>query len=98
MIDETRVNLVESIRSIFSKGVEAAIRENERQEVIAGHKQEIGYIQAVDMELEELSAEEAKQLEADEAAAMAEEEAAVNVGTDTESETEATIQETTKQP
>ena len=98
VIDETRVNLVESIRSIFSKGVEAAIRENERQEVIAGHKQEIGYIQAVDMELEELSAEEAKQLEADEAAAMAEEEAAVNVGTDTESETEATIQETTKQP
>lgn len=98
VIDETRINLVESIRSIFSKGVEAAIRENERQEVIAGHKQEIGYIQAVDLELEELSAEEAKQLEADEAAAMAEEEAAVSEGAETESETEATIQETTKQP
>lgn len=63
VIDETRINLTESIRSIFEKGVDAAIRENEKQEAIIGLKEEIGYVNAVDQQLEELSQEEQKQLE-----------------------------------
>lgn len=63
VIDETRINLAESIRNIFAKGVEAAINENERQEAITGLKQEIGYVNAVDQDLEELSSEEQKLIE-----------------------------------
>lgn len=60
VIDQTRINLAESIRNIFKKGVEAAIKDNERQEAIAERKEEIGYINAVDQELEALSEEEQK--------------------------------------
>jgi len=63
VIDDTKINLVESIRSIFDKGVNAAISENEKMEAIEEHKKEIGYVQAVDQNMEELSAEEQKQLE-----------------------------------
>lgn len=92
VIDETKINLVESIRNIFHKGVEAAIRENERQDLIEDHKKDIGYVQAVDQELEALSPDEEKQLEADEQAALAEEQAAVEEGM------ENTSGETTNQP
>lgn len=68
VIDDTKINLVRSIRQIFEKGVENAIRENEKMNVIDGLKKAIGYINAVDMKLEELSEEEQKQLEADEQA------------------------------
>ena len=67
VIDETRLNLAQSIKNIFEKGVEAAIQENERQEAILGHSKEIGYINAVDQETEELSEEE--QMELDQATA-----------------------------
>lgn len=63
VIDETRLNLAQSIRNIFEKGVEAAVQENERQEAILGHSKEIGYVNAVDQETEELSEEEQKELE-----------------------------------
>lgn len=63
VIDETRINLAESIRDIFAKGVEAAVSENERQEAITGLKQEIGFVNAVDQEMEELSSEEQKLIE-----------------------------------
>lgn len=72
VIDETKINLVESIRNIFYKGVEAAIRENERQDLIEDHKKDIGYVQAVDQKLEELTAEEKQQMEAEEAASNTE--------------------------
>lgn len=65
VIDETRINLAESIRNIFEKGVEAAVQENERQEAILEHRNEIGYVNAVDQETEELSEEEKKELEAE---------------------------------
>ena len=65
VIDETKINLAESIKGIFEKGVEAAVKENERLEAIAEHKNEIGYVNAVDVETEELSEEEKKQLEAE---------------------------------
>lgn len=63
VIDKTKINLTESIRNIFEKGVEAAVKENERQEDIARHKQDIGYVNAVDQQLEELSDEEKMELE-----------------------------------
>ena len=63
VIDRTRINLAESIRGIFEKGVEAAVRENERQEAIEAFKKESGYVNAVDQQLEELSESEKKQLE-----------------------------------
>ena len=63
VIDETKINLAKSIHDIFEKGVEAAIQENERQEALHEHLHEIGYVNAVDQETEELSEEEQKQLE-----------------------------------
>ena len=63
VIDKTKINLTESIRNIFEKGVEAAVKENERQEDIARHKQDIGYVNAVDQQFEELSDEEKMELE-----------------------------------
>lgn len=76
VIDQTKVSMVESIRNIFSKGVDAAVQENSRQSAIENHKKEIGYVKAVDQELEALSDEEQKQMEEEEAAIKAEEEAA----------------------
>ena len=63
VIDTTKINLVNSIRGIFEKGIEAAISENEKKEAIEKHKQEIGYVRAVDQELEALSEREKKQME-----------------------------------
>lgn len=63
VIDQTRINLAESIKGIFEKGVDAAVRENEKQDAIAAHKQEIGYVNAVDQQIEELSEDEKKQIE-----------------------------------
>lgn len=63
VIDETRINLVESIRGIFEKGVDLAIKENEKQEAIEEFKQQIDYVNAAEQQMEELSDEEQKQLE-----------------------------------
>lgn len=63
VIDQTKINLAESIRNIFEKGVETAILENKRQEAIREHKEKIGYINAAEQKMEELSEEEQKQLE-----------------------------------
>ncbi len=63
VIDETRINLAESIRNIFEKGVEIAVRENEMQTAINEHKEKIGYVNAAEQSIEELTAEEQKQLE-----------------------------------
>ena len=63
VIDQTRINLAESIRGIFDKGVEIAVAENERQEAINAHKAKIGYVNAAEQQIEELSTEEMKRLE-----------------------------------
>ena len=68
VVDQTKINLAKSIHSIFEKGVDAAISENMRQAAIIEHKKSIGYVNAVDMKLEELSASEQKQMEQDQAA------------------------------
>ena len=63
VIDRTRINLAQSIKGIFEKGVEAAVRENERQDAIEAFKKETGYVNAVDQQMEELSDDEKKQIE-----------------------------------
>lgn len=77
VIDDTKVNLLGAIKGIFEKGVDVAVKENERQEAIEKHKSEIGYVNAVDQELEALSEAEQKKMEeaeAEEAEAQAAEE------------------------
>jgi len=69
VIDQTKINLAESIRDIFEKGVEIAVRENERQEAINEHKANIGYVNAAEQQIEELTAEEQKQFEEERAKA-----------------------------
>ncbi|MGM9787018.1 MAG: hypothetical protein ACI3ZS_09310 [Candidatus Cryptobacteroides sp.] len=73
VIDDTKINLLQSIKGIFEKGVEAAINENNRQMAIEDKKKELGYVNAADQELEPLSEKEQQQLEAEEAAEKAEE-------------------------
>ena len=68
VVNQTKVNLLKSIREIFDKGVDAAINENIRQAAILDHKKSIGYVNAVDVKMEELSASEQKQLEEEAAA------------------------------
>lgn len=63
VIDQTRINLAESIRGIFEKGVEIAVRENEKQEAINEHRAKIGYVNAAEQQIEELTAEEQKKFE-----------------------------------
>ncbi len=63
VIDQTRINLAESIHDIFEKGVEMAVKENEMQKAIVDHKEEIGYVNAAEQQIEELSENEQKMLE-----------------------------------
>lgn len=63
VIDQTRINLAQSIHDIFAKGVETAVKENEMLTAINEHKQKIGFVNAADQQLEELSAEEQMQLD-----------------------------------
>ena len=69
VIDQTKINLTESIRNIFDKGVDTAIKTYSEQGLIEEHKKKIGYVQAVDQKLEELSSEEQSKLEAEQNAA-----------------------------
>ena len=79
VIDETKVNLVQSIKDIFRKGVDAAIKDNNLDSVNE-FKRKMNYVRAVDQQLEALSEEEQKKLEEEEAAAAAEEAAAEGEG------------------
>ena len=69
VIDNTKINLVESIRNIYDKGVDAVMSENQKMKAIEEHRKKIGYVQAVDQKLEELSSEEQTKLEAEQKAA-----------------------------
>ena len=63
VIDDTKINLIKSIRNVFDKGVDAVMKESSAQKAIEDHKKSIGYVQAVDQKMEELSADEQKKLE-----------------------------------
>lgn len=62
-VDEMKLNLAESIRNIFRKGVDKAVSENRRQQEINDYKKSIDYVQAVDEQMDTLSAEEQKSLD-----------------------------------
>ena len=64
VIDDTRINLRESIQDIFRRGVDNAIRENRRNRFIEECRRELGYKSAVDQKLDSLSPEEKAVLEA----------------------------------
>ena len=64
VIDDTRINLRESIQDIFRRGVDNAIRENRRNRFIEERRRELGYKAAVDQQLDSLSPEEKAVLEA----------------------------------
>lgn len=72
VIDETKINLVKSIKDIFRKGVDAAVKDNSLESVNE-FRRRMNYVRAVDQKLEDLSEEEKKQFEAEEAAAETEE-------------------------
>ena len=77
VIDDTKINLVNSIRGIFEKGVEAALAENiKQQNIVEAEKVKVGYENAATQELEPLSESEQKQMEEAEAAEKAAEESA----------------------
>lgn len=65
VIDQTRVNLRESIQNIFQHGVDKAVRENEQQKLIEDYKKKIDYRQVVDQQLDSLSTEEKAQIESE---------------------------------
>lgn len=92
VIDQTKINLVKSIHNIFEKGVDAAFKENAMQTAIMEHKNKIGYVRAVDVKIEELSADEQKQVEADEAAETAAEAAEAAAAAGTEATAEAPVE------
>lgn len=60
VIDQTKINLVESINNLFSKGVDAAVK-GASLDAVNEYRQQTNYIRAVDQKLEELSEEEQKQ-------------------------------------
>lgn len=55
VVDQAVINLSNSIRDIFRKGVDEAVRENRRQEAIAKYKEKLDYKNAVDIQLDSLS-------------------------------------------
>ena len=63
VIDNTKVNLVESMRNVFDRGVDAVMKESSAHKAIEEHKKKIGYVQAVDQKMEELSDEEKKKFD-----------------------------------
>lgn len=63
VINDTKINLLKSIKGIFEKGVEAAVNENEQQKAIEQLKKDIGYINAAEQQIVPLSVEEQLKLE-----------------------------------
>lgn len=61
-VDRAKLNLAESIRNIFQKGVDEAVRENRKQQEINDYKNRIDYVQAVDEQLDTLTSEEQESL------------------------------------
>ncbi|MBO5418907.1 MAG: hypothetical protein J6A22_02370 [Bacteroidales bacterium] len=73
VIDQTKINLRNSITDIFKKGVNAAIEENTSQKILLEHKKKLGYLNVAEDRMEELSEDEMKQFEAEKAARETEE-------------------------
>lgn len=63
VIDQASLNLSKSINDIFRKGVDEAIRENTKQDIIEKHKEELNYQNAVDISLDTLTTAEKNKLD-----------------------------------
>lgn len=63
VVDQASLNLSNSIRDIFNKGVDEAVRENRRQEAIERYKERMDYKNAAEIRLDSLSDTEKVQLE-----------------------------------
>lgn len=63
VIDQTKNDLRYSIYSIFETGVETTVENRDINSFIKQHQNEIGYVNAAEMEMEELSEKEMKELE-----------------------------------
>lgn len=63
VIDQTRINLRESIQDIFRRGVDNAVRENRSNRLIEQRRRELGYRAAVDQQLDSLSSGEKASLD-----------------------------------
>ena len=64
-VDQVKLNLAESIRNIFQKGVDKAVQENERQKEINEYKKDINYVNAAEEQLDSLTSDEKKSLDLD---------------------------------
>ncbi len=58
VIDSTRLNLSDAIRNIFTKGVDAAVRETREHREIEAQRAAVGYVNPAETEIEELDEEE----------------------------------------
>jgi hypothetical protein len=75
VIDQTKEDMKYSIQHIFETGIEQTIANRDMQSHVIRHQGAIGYINAAELELEELSEEEANQMEGSENSEAALEEA-----------------------
>ena len=75
VIDQTKEELRSSIYNIFETGVDQTINIHNSQSLITQHQSNIGYVNAAEVEMEELSEDELKRLEQQENADNALEEA-----------------------
>lgn len=64
-VDQVKLNLTESIRDIFRKGVDKAVQENSRLQQINDYKNKIDYVQAVDERMDTLTSAEQQALDAE---------------------------------
>lgn len=62
VVDQSKINLVESIRHIYDRGIDAVMKDRASY-ILDEHKRRIGYVQAVDQNMEDLSDGEKKTLE-----------------------------------
>ena len=75
VIDQTKEDMKYSIQHIFDTGIDQTIANRDMQSHVIRHQGAIGYINAAELELEELSEEEANQMEGSENSEAALEEA-----------------------
>lgn len=75
VIDQTKEEMRHAIQHIFDTGIEQTIANRDLQSHVIRHQGAIGYINAAELELEELSEDEANQLEGSEKSDSALEEA-----------------------
>ena len=78
VIDQTKEELRNSIYNIFETGIDHTINNHDTQSLITQHQNNIGYVNAAEVEMEELSEEDLRRLEQSENADNAIDEAIAN--------------------